>query len=190
MPAQLISRVAGPRAASASFTARSTAARSVTSAGAAKALPPADFDLVRNPFKVVTGARHQRDGRTVCREAFRDGPAETTPGAGDDRDLAGERIHAQPQTSRAVSTTSSSLRHCSSSASALPSSVEAKPHCGLRHSCSSGAIFRRLVDAALEIVLLLDLPGLRGHKAEHDGLALRAETAAARIHPRGRCPIP
>ena len=43
-----------------------------------------------------------------------------------------------PQTSCAVSTTSRSLPICSSRLSALPSSVEEKPHCGLRQSCSSG----------------------------------------------------
>ncbi len=35
-----------------------------------------------------------------------------------------------PQTSLATSTASLSLAHCSSSVSRLPSSVEAKPHCG------------------------------------------------------------
>src|SRR5699024_6127561 len=45
---------------------------------------------------------------------------------------------AQPQTSWAVSTTSSSFFHCWSWVRALPSTVEEKPHCGERHSCSSG----------------------------------------------------
>jgi hypothetical protein len=43
-----------------------------------------------------------------------------------------------PHTSSAISTVSASLAHCSSSLSALPSSVLANPHCGLRQSCSSG----------------------------------------------------
>ena len=43
-----------------------------------------------------------------------------------------------------------SFAHCSSSVSVLPSSVEAKPHCGDRQSWSSATIFRRLVDAALD----------------------------------------
>ncbi len=37
----------------------------------------------------------------------------------------------------------------------LPSSVEAKPHCGDRQSWSSGDEFRRLVDAALDLVLAI-----------------------------------
>src|SRR5262249_34561598 len=45
---------------------------------------------------------------------------------------------AQDQTSRAVSTTSSSLRHCSSCDSALPWCVLEKPHCGERHRSSRG----------------------------------------------------
>src|SRR5262245_21366164 len=43
-----------------------------------------------------------------------------------------------PQTLRAVSTTSSSLRHCSSSVSRLPTAVDAKPHWGLRARFSIG----------------------------------------------------
>src|SRR5579884_1274019 len=39
---------------------------------------------------------------------------------------------AQPHTSSAISTIIRSFAHCSSSASTLPSSVEAKPHCGAR----------------------------------------------------------
>src|SRR6202007_2437130 len=47
----------------------------------------------------------------------------------------------QPHTSRAVSTTRRSLAFSSSIARALPSTVEEKPHCGLRQSCSSGTYF-------------------------------------------------
>src|SRR6185503_5325977 len=43
----------------------------------------------------------------------------------------------QPHTSSANSTIIASFAHCSSSARILPSSVEAKPHCGERQSCSS-----------------------------------------------------
>src|SRR6266850_4479606 len=48
-------------------------------------------------------------------------------------------LRDQPQTSFDRSTIILSLAHCSSSASTLPSSVEAKPHCGERQNCSSGA---------------------------------------------------
>ena len=47
--------------------------------------------------------------------------------------------HAPPHTSRATSTTNFSFAHCSSSVRMLPSSVEAKPHCGDSASCPSGA---------------------------------------------------
>src|SRR5918992_5045108 len=43
-----------------------------------------------------------------------------------------------PHTSSESSTIIRSFAHCSSSASTLPSSVEAKPHCGDRQSRSSG----------------------------------------------------
>ena len=46
-----------------------------------------------------------------------------------------------PQTSSAISLTSLSFAHCSSSVSLLPISQEAKPHCGLRQSLSSGTYF-------------------------------------------------
>src|SRR5918995_1080837 len=57
------------------------------------------------------------------------------PGA-DDADL--RPLGPQPQTSCAVSTIRRSLATCSSCVSALPSTVEEKPHCGERQSCSSG----------------------------------------------------
>ncbi len=44
-----------------------------------------------------------------------------------------------PQTSSATSTIKASFAHCSSSVSVLPSTVEEKPHCGDRQSCSIGA---------------------------------------------------
>src|SRR3979409_1970200 len=49
--------------------------------------------------------------------------------------------HGYPHTSFDRSTIILSLAHCSSSASTLPSSVDAKPHCGLRASCSGAATF-------------------------------------------------
>src|SRR5579883_3039234 len=45
-----------------------------------------------------------------------------------------EKAAQRPHTSPANSTIMRSFAHCSSSASTLPSSVEAKPHCGDRHS--------------------------------------------------------
>src|SRR5207247_10356775 len=47
-------------------------------------------------------------------------------------------LGGQPHTSRAVSTMSSSFAFCSSAVIALPSTVEEKPHCPLRQSCSNG----------------------------------------------------
>src|SRR5450759_2979499 len=57
-----------------------------------------------------------------------------------------------PHTSSASSTIMRSLAHCSSSASTLPSSVEAKPHCGDRHNWSSATYLvassmRRLISS-------------------------------------------
>src|SRR5258707_12353346 len=50
-------------------------------------------------------------------------------------------LHYRPHTSSANSTTILSFAHCSSSARMLPSSVEAKPHCGDRQSWSSEMYF-------------------------------------------------
>src|SRR5207249_1757037 len=47
-------------------------------------------------------------------------------------------VRDYPHTSRAVSTTSDSLRRSSSTVSGLPMKLLAKPHCGLRHSWLSG----------------------------------------------------
>src|SRR4029079_13441153 len=57
-----------------------------------------------------------------------------------------------PHTSSAISTIMRSLAHCSSSASTLPSSLDAKPHCGDRQSWSMGTNFaassmRRLISS-------------------------------------------
>ena len=54
---------------------------------------------------------------------------------GPDRPRSG---HACPHTRLAVSSMTSSLRHCSSGLSRLPAIPDAKPHCGLIASCSSG----------------------------------------------------
>ena len=70
-----------------------------------------------------------------------------------------------------------SFAHCSSSARMLPSSVEAKPHCGDRQNCSSGGEFGRLVDAALDVVLLLQRAALGGDEAEHHDLVALGQEA-------------
>lgn len=46
-----------------------------------------------------------------------------------------------PHTSLAILCTNAILAHCSSSVSLLPISQDAKPHCGLRQSCSKGMYF-------------------------------------------------
>src|ERR1700732_1343532 len=66
----------------------------------------------------------------------------------DRRDILGARTH--PQTSLAILTIMRSFAHCSRSASVLPSWVDAKPHCGLKASCSMSTNFaacsiRRLI---------------------------------------------
>src|SRR5579862_293094 len=68
-----------------------------------------------------------------------DRQAETDCGPGDlDEGQPAEPQPGQPQTSRATSTTRRNFAFSSSIDSALPSTVEEKPHCGLRHSWSSG----------------------------------------------------
>src|SRR5262245_22251148 len=69
---------------------------------------------------------------------------------------------AHPHTSSATSTTRRSLAHCSSSERILPSSVEAKPHCGERQSWSSAMNFaassmRRLSSSLLSSAPLLEV---------------------------------
>src|SRR5207245_8541895 len=68
----------------------------------------------------------------------------------------------RPHTSSASSTIMRSFAHSSSSARMLPSSVEAKPHCGDRQNCSSGANFaassmRRLTSSLFSKVPLLEV---------------------------------
>ena len=95
----------------------------------------------------------------------------------------------QPQTSSATSTIRRSFAHCSPRVSALPSTVEEKPHCGERQSCSSRRVLRRLLDPALQLVLRLELAALRRHEPEHDVLvafrqeAQRLEAARALVVP-------
>ena len=82
----------------------------------------------------------------------------------------------QPHTSRDSSTIIRNFAHCSSSARMLPSSVEAKPHCGDSAELLERRELRRLVDAALDVVLLLQRADLGGDEAEHhDLVALRQE---------------
>ena len=77
---------------------------------------------------------HLRDGRCKIEE-FRHSSALLSqvrrPPRGSGGLFAGSYL---PQTSFDTSMTSFSFAHCSSSASVLPSSVEAKPHWGLRHN--------------------------------------------------------
>ena len=94
----------------------------------------------------------------------------------DDHDCIRQLVSCQPHTSSATSTIIRSFAHCSSSASMLPSSVEAKPHCGESAELVESDEFRRLVDAALERrPWLSSCAGLGGDEAEHHGLALRHE---------------
>src|SRR6202167_5476260 len=70
-------------------------------------------------------------------------------------------LHYQPHTSFAISTIIRSLAHCSSSERTLPSSVEAKPHCGDRQSWSSATYFaassiRRLMSSFFSSLPIFD----------------------------------
>src|SRR6202040_642119 len=72
--------------------------------------------------------------------------AQLAPRLADRRDI----LRTHPQTSLAILTIMRSFAHCSRSASVLPSWVDAKPHCGLRASCSMSTNFaacsiRRLI---------------------------------------------
>src|SRR5262249_31321661 len=68
----------------------------------------------------------------------------------------------RPHTSPATSAIIRNFAHCSSSARILPSSVEAKPHCGDRQNWSSGAnlpasSMRRLTSSFFSSVPLLEV---------------------------------
>src|SRR5215831_1725635 len=86
-----------------------------------------------------------------------------------------DRGRHHPHTSSATSTIRRNFAHCSSSARILPSSLEAKPHCGGKAELVEVDEFRRLVDAALERVLLLERAAFGGDEAEHHHLALGRE---------------
>src|SRR6202020_136649 len=71
-------------------------------------------------------------------------------------------LHYRPHTSFAISTIIRSLAHCSSSERTLPSSVEAKPHCGDRQSCSRSTYLvassmRRLMSSFFSSAPLFDV---------------------------------
>src|SRR5262249_23622857 len=76
-------------------------------------------------------------GMLFARLLERGWPQQTADMVGAER-RACSLAHARPHISSATSTIILSFAHCSSSARILPSSVEAKPHCGDRQSCSSG----------------------------------------------------
>src|SRR5262249_38499940 len=83
--------------------------------------------------------------RALLSEQDGNGAPNTTPASGydggfafDDSGMRMSQRQTLPHTSSASSTIIRSFAHCSSSPSTLPSSVEAKPHCGDRHNCSSG----------------------------------------------------
>src|SRR5690348_639886 len=63
-----------------------------------------------------------------------------------------------PQTSSAISTTSRIFAHCCASVSTLPSSVEAKPHCGLSAICSIGMNFAASSSRRFTVSLLSSVP--------------------------------
>src|SRR5690606_40498646 len=65
-----------------------------------------------------------------------------------------------PQISFAVSATNFSFAHCSSSVRMFPWCVDAKPHCGLMHSCSSGTYFDASSTRSLIVSLFSNLPVL------------------------------
>src|SRR5262249_17268306 len=70
------------------------------------------------------------------------------------------RRYCRPHTSSATSTIKRSFAHCSSSARILPSSVEAKPHCGDRHNCSMSTYLAASSMRRLMASLLSSAPAL------------------------------
>ena len=70
-----------------------------------------------------------------------------------------------------------SFAHCSSSASTLPSSVEAKPHCGDRQSCSSATYLVASSMRRLMSSLRSSRPRLGRDQAEHELLVALGEIA-------------
>ena len=74
------------------------------------------------------GGRQLAFGPLCARVFQRGGPQQAADMIGPEGRFGA--LHALPHTSSAMSTIIASFAHCSSSASTLPSSVEAKPHCG------------------------------------------------------------
>src|SRR4029077_12953078 len=101
------------------------------------------------------------------RTLFREQRSDTSPDAAScpcyDRNLAGnDARHQRPHISYDTSTIIRSLAHCSSSASTLPSSVEAKPHCGDNANWSSATYLvassiRRLMASLLSSLPLFEV---------------------------------
>jgi hypothetical protein len=143
---------------------------------------------VADPLGSRSGRARQQLAHDVRGEVVR-------PHAGERAAVAPERradpvveVGAQPQTSSATSTTRRSFAACCSAVRLLPSTVEEKPHCGDRQSWSRSTYCGRLLDAALELVLGLELAALGRDEAEHDDLAVRdeaqrLEAAGARVVP-------
>ena len=82
-----------------------------------------------------------------------------------------------------------SFAHCCSSARILPSSVEAKPHCGDRQNCSSATYqaassMRRLMSSFRSSAPLLD-----DEAEHHDLVPLRQEAQRPGNHRPARCRI-
>ena len=109
------------------------------------ASPPACLDLVDHVVRrpgIGAGAVEARadiaddDAGALLRHQQRNAAPDAASRAGDDGDFTGDDVRHRlvPQTSRATSPIMRSFAHSSSSASVLPSSVEAKPHCGDRQS--------------------------------------------------------
>ena len=107
-----------------------------------------------------------RSSTAACSGAAHPGPA--TPRAPASCGLTSTRPPA-------TSTISRSFAHCSSAVSALPSTVEEKPHCGDRHSCSSGTYFAASSMRRLSVSASSSSPGLGGDEPEHHLLAGRHE---------------
>ena len=78
--------------------------------------------------RLQVGGRDLALGALLARLAQRGGAQQAADMIGAERRLGA--LHVLPHTSSAISTIMRSFAHWSSSASVLPSSVEAKPHCG------------------------------------------------------------
>src|ERR1700686_3162114 len=129
-------------------------------------LEPDHLLLADDVLDLAVFDRRQFVGADFAARAFlprflqRRGAQQATDVVGAERRLG--TLHTQPQTSSVSSTIIRSFAHCSSSASTLPSSVEAKPHCGDRQSWSSATYFtassiRRLMASFFSSVPLLEV---------------------------------